>query len=92
MRELILIFSYIVCAFAPVLLIPRIRRGFSFGQFWGIWFVSLTGAFGGGVLGTIFLARTEMEFGFFASIIPAFVGAWALGFLFLTIREQPENW
>lgn len=92
MRELILIFSYIICAFSPVLLIRRIRSEFSPGQFWGVWFVSLTGAFAGGLLGTILLARTGIDLGFYSSIVPALLGAWGFSALYLTLREMPGNW
>ncbi len=92
MREIILIFSYILCAFTPVLMIKRVRNDFSPGQFWSTWFVSLTGAFAGGVFGTMFLARIGLEFGVFASIVPALIAAWCICLLYLTLREMPGNW
>ena len=92
MKELILIFSYIICAFIPLLMSRRIRTGFTVGQFWGAWFVTLIGAFTGAFVGTLLLSRTGIDFGFYASIIPALLGSWGFCALYLTLREMPGNW
>jgi hypothetical protein len=92
MREIIFILIYIVFAFIPVILMRWRRPGMSLRLFWTSWFVSLTGAFAGGVMGTMLLARTNWEFSFLATALPAFAGACLLSVLFQSLRRIPENW
>lgn len=92
MRELILIFSYMACAFIPVLVMRRIRDGFTLRMFWVTWFVSLTGAFSGGFFGTMLIARVGIDIGFIGVILPGLIGAWLLSSLFVRLREMPGNW
>ena len=92
MRELILISSYITCAFIPVLVIRRLRDGFTLRLFWTTWFVSLTGAFSGGFFGTMLMARAGINIGFIGSIVPGLIGAWLFSSLFIRLREMPGNW
>lgn len=92
MRELILIFSYVACAFIPVLILRRNRPGFTLRMFWSTWFVSLVGAFFGGLFGTMLISRFGIEMGFLISVIPGLIGAWLLSFLFIRLREMPGNW
>ena len=92
MRELILIISYIICAFIPLLMSRRIRTGFTIGQFWGAWFISLIGAFAGALVGTLLLTRSGIDFGFYASILPALLGSWGFCTLYMLLRGMPGNW
>ena len=92
MRELILIFSYIVCAFIPVLFFRKFRSGFTLALFWTTWFVSLTGAFAGGLFGTMIFAHYGIFPGFTGSIIPGLAGAWFVSVLFIRLKEMPGNW
>jgi hypothetical protein len=92
MRELILIFSYVACAFIPVLVMRRTRSDFTLRMFWATWFISLTGAFSGGLFGTMLIARFGFELGFIGIIIPGLVGAWIFSSLFIRLREMPGNW
>ncbi len=92
MRELILIFSYIVCAFLPPLVYRRLRRAGSLRIFWMSWLISLTGAFTGGVFGAMLIARFGWDLGFLGDLASALIGATALTMLYMTLRELPENW
>ena len=92
MRELILILSYVLCAFAPVIVMRRAGNLRSQRSFWFAWIIGLTGSFAGGLAGTMVLARTGVEFGFFAGIVPALIGSWFLTFCFIRLREMPGNW
>jgi uncharacterized membrane protein YeaQ/YmgE (transglycosylase-associated protein family) len=92
MRETVHIFIYIVFAFIPVILMKWRRPQTSLRLFWTSWFVSLTGAFAGGAIGSVMLARTNLEFSFLATVLPAFAGAWLLSILFQSLRRIPENW
>ena len=92
MHQLILIISYIVCAFIPLLLMGRTRTGIATRAFWVVWLISLTGAFFGGLFGTMLIARTGFELGFFARSIPAVLGAWLFAGIFIKLRDMPGNW
>ena len=92
MRETILILIYIVFAFVPVIFMKWRRPETSLSLFWTSWFVSLTGAFAGGVLGVALIARTHWDFGFLVTVLPALAGAWLLCLLFQALRRIPENW
>lgn len=92
MRELILIFSYIVCAFLPPLVYRRLRRSSSLRLFWVSWVVSLTGAFIGGLFGAMLIARIGWDLGFAGDLASALIGATALTMLYMTLRELPGNW
>lgn len=89
MRELILIFSYIVCAFVPVIILKKSRGRI----FWITWLISLIGAFAGGVLGSLAAVRSMgAGTGFLTSILPGFAGAWLFSFIFIKLRNLPDNW
>ena len=92
MRETILILVYVVFAFVPVILMKWRRPETSLRLFWTSWFVSLTGAFAGGAVGTVLIARTHLEFSFLVTVLPAFAGACLLSLLFQSLRRMPENW
>ena len=92
MKELILIFSYIVCAFIPVFIYRKIRSNFSIGMFWATWFFSITGAFSGGLFGTAAFAHAGLFWGFPGSILSGLLGAWLISSLFIRLKEIPGNW
>jgi len=92
MREIILFFSYVACSFISVLIIRWSKSGFSRRLFWMTWSVGLTGAFLGGLLGIVLIARIGLEMKFILSILPGFLGAWMFSSLFIKLREIPENW
>jgi hypothetical protein len=92
MREVILIFSYISCAFIPALFYVKVRRRYSMSAFWAIWIFSLIGAFLGGYFGTMLIARAGLELGFPGSLGTGLAGAWLMAVLFIKLKEIPGNW
>ena len=93
MRELILFFSYIVCAFIPVFIYRRVlNRIINIGMLWITWLLSLTGAFFGGYFGTLVVAHFGLFWGFPGSILFGLIGAWIVTSLFIHVREIPDNW
>ncbi len=92
MREAVLIFVYIVFAFIPVILIKWRHPETSHRFFWMTWFVGLTGAFFGGALGIVLIAKTHLEFRFVVMVLPAFIGSCLLCYLFQVLRRIPGNW
>ena len=92
MRELILIFSYIISAFIPALFFKKSRYGFTLGLFWATWLIGLTGAFAGGMFGSMLFAHFGFFPGFSGSILPGLAGAWFVSILFIRLKEMPGNW
>jgi len=93
MRELILIFSYVACAFIPVFIFRRFTDiVFNVGMFWTTWMFSITGAFAGGFLGTMVFAHFGLLWGFPGSILSGMIGAWLITSLFISLKRIPGNW
>jgi len=92
MREIILFLSYIACAFISVFIIKWSKVGFSRRLFWITWTVGLTGAFLGGLLGIVLIARIGLEMRLILSVLPGFLGAWLFSRLFIKLREIPGDW
>jgi len=92
MRETILFFSYVMCAFVSVFVIKWTKKDISRRLFWITWSVGLIGAFLGGLLGIVFIARIGLEMRFILSILPGFLGAWLFSRLFIKLREIPGIW
>jgi len=92
MREVLLFFSYILCAFLSVLLFRKMIGTLSAGAFWAAWFISLIGAFAGGYLGTLLINRAGLNPGFLGSLLAGFAGSCLLAGFFITIKKIPGNW
>jgi len=92
MRETILFFIYVICAFISVFIIKWSRNDISRRLFWITWSVGLVGAFLGGLLGIILIARIGLEMRFILSILPGFLGSWFFSRLFIRLREIPGIW
>jgi len=92
MREILLFLSYLSCAFISVFIMKWSRNGFSRRLFWITWTIGLVGAFLGGLLGIILIARINLEMRLILSIVPGFLGAWFFSRLFIKLREMPGNW
>jgi len=92
MREILLFFSYILCAFVSALVFLKLGRDLSLGAFWATWFISLIGAFAGGYLGTILINRAGLNPDFIGSLLAGFAGSWLLAGFFLRIKKIPGNW
>ncbi len=92
MRELVLVFTYFVCAFISVMILKSAKYKFSRRLFWVSWVASLIGAFFGGVFGSIFLHRIGMEFSLIAGAFLSFAGAWLFLGIFLILRAIPDRW
>ena len=92
MRELILIFINLVFAFAAVFFLKVSGYKFTWRLFWISWIISLSGAFSGGVLGVILMARIDVEFGLLISTMPSFLGACLFLGVFVLLRSIPEKW